>query len=108
MYEFLGPVIFALFFMLSIHKLFLNRKQFSALTISQWVKFVFGFLLSIAIISVILIKGNGLVNVNLSGVTSFLCKVFVCLLGLTIGNMIFRRFILEPLIAFYDLPHNQK
>jgi hypothetical protein len=83
-----------------------HRLLFASLSSSDWIKYIFGFALSTAFASIVIIGGVHAMDESITGVIGALLKIGLIFVALFITCAIFIRFIPDVLKPFYKLIDN--
>ena len=78
-----------------------HRHLFSSLSSSDWIQYIFGFALSTAFASIIMIGGVHAMDETITGIIGGFLKIGLIFITLFITIAIFMRFIPEVLKPFY-------
>ena len=106
MFEIISIILLLLFVAgVSIH-CWKRRHLFSSLSSSDWIQYIFGFSLSTAFASIIMIGGVHAMDETITGIIGAFLKIGLIFITLFITIAIFMKFIPDELKPFYKLIDN--
>lgn len=83
-----------------------HRHLSSSLSSSDWIQYIFGFALSTAFASIVIIGGVHAMDETITGIIGGFLKVGLIFIALFITGAIFMKFIPDVLKPFYKLIDN--
>lgn len=94
-------ILLVLAVFLTIYRFYKHRRQFTELSKGEWMKYIFGFLLSLVITCAVVFAGIFVLKLYLSGWIYTFSRITLLILALLLGSWIFLKFIPAPIKSFY-------
>ena len=106
MFEAISFILVFLFVAVVVFKCWEHRQLFASLSSSDWIKYIFGFALSTAFASIVIIGGVHAMDEFITGIIGAFLKIGLIFVAMFITAAIFLKFIPEVLKPFYKLIDN--
>lgn len=106
MFEVISFILVFLFVAGVALKCWQHRQLFSSLSSSDWIQYIFGFALSTAFASIVIIGGVHAMDESITGIIGAFLKVGLIFVAFFITCAIFIKFIPDVLKPFYKLIDN--
>lgn len=99
----LSKTLLVLVIGVTIYRFYKHRQAFSKLSNLDWLRYIGGFIFSLAIGSAVIIGGIELIKPHVTGWLFYLTEMVLILIGLAFFSFIFSKFIPEQLKQFYNM-----
>ena len=83
-------------------RFYMHRHRFAELSKGEWLKYILGFVLSVAVATAVILGGKVVLQLYLSGWLYSVLSIVLIIFGVVIGSLIFLKFIPTPVKSFYE------
>ena len=84
-------------------RFYMHRHQFAELSKAEWLKYIFGFVLSVVVATAVTLGGKEVLQLYVSGWLYSVLSIVLIIFGVVLGSLIFLKFIPTPLKSFYKI-----